>query len=76
VQQLTLVSRPDAGRPLRIFVANRMSIQDQLREIRYFLYSQAFADGLRTTLAILVPAVAGYYEGRFEDGMSLSLGAL
>jgi YccS/YhfK family integral membrane protein len=53
-----------------------MPIKDQFREIRYFLYSQAFADGLRTTLAILIPAMAGYYEGRFEDGMSLSLGAL
>ncbi|TCJ12489.1 hypothetical protein EPD60_14535 [Flaviaesturariibacter flavus] len=51
-------------------------IQDQFRELRYFLYSQAFADGLRTTLAILVPAIAGYYQGQFEAGMTLSLGAL
>jgi YccS/YhfK family integral membrane protein len=51
-------------------------IQDQFRELRYFLYSQAFADGLRTTMAILLPSMAGYYEGHFEVGMTLSLGAL
>ncbi|GAB4091298.1 FUSC family membrane protein [Flaviaesturariibacter terrae] len=46
------------------------------QEVRYFLYSQAFADGLRTTVAILVPALAGFYSGHFELGMTLSLGAL
>lgn len=46
------------------------------REIRYFLYSQAFADGFRTTLAILVPAMTGFYTGQMALGMNLSLGAL
>jgi uncharacterized membrane protein (TIGR01666 family) len=46
------------------------------REIRYFLNSQAFADGFRTTLAILIPSLTGFYFGQFETGMTLSLGAL
>ncbi|RYZ19511.1 MAG: hypothetical protein EOO16_19735 [Chitinophagaceae bacterium] len=53
-----------------------LPLRFERREIRYFLYSQAFADGLRTTVAILVPALAGFYTGRFELGMTLSLGAL
>ncbi|RYZ20781.1 MAG: hypothetical protein EOO16_15500 [Chitinophagaceae bacterium] len=68
--------QPGARWPQRIFASVMPSIQDQFRELRYFLYSQAFADGLRTTLAILVPALAGFYEGQLEAGMSLSLGAL
>ncbi|RYY90795.1 MAG: hypothetical protein EOO15_01085 [Chitinophagaceae bacterium] len=46
------------------------------QEIRYFLYSQAFSDGLRTTVAILVPALAGHFLGDIELGLTLSLGAL
>ncbi|GAA4324423.1 FUSC family membrane protein [Flaviaesturariibacter amylovorans] len=48
----------------------------QAREFRYFLYSQAFADGLRTTVAVLLPALVGSFYGQFETGMTLSLGAL
>jgi len=48
----------------------------QIHEARYFLYSQAFADGLRTTVAILIPAVAGAYFGFFQTGITLALGAL
>ena len=53
-----------------------LPLRFERREVRYFLYSQAFADGLRTTLAILLPAMAGFYGGQFKLGMTLSLGAL
>ena len=46
------------------------------RELHYFFYSQAFADGLRITLAILLPAlVLGRYN-LIDAGLSVSLGAL
>jgi YccS/YhfK family integral membrane protein len=51
-------------------------MQKQAAEIRYFLFSQAFADGLRITFAILLPAMAGYYFGFFLIGLTVSLGAL
>ena len=46
------------------------------RELQYFLYSQAFADGFRTTFAILIPALVGLYTGYFQTGLTLSLGAM
>ncbi|RYY91555.1 MAG: hypothetical protein EOO11_22540, partial [Chitinophagaceae bacterium] len=55
---------------------NPIPLRFERREIRYFLYSQAFADGLRTTVAILVPALLGLYTDRLDIGMTLSLGAL
>jgi YccS/YhfK family integral membrane protein len=51
-------------------------MQGQAKEIKYFLYSQAFADGLRATLAILAPALLGYFFGYFTIGISISLGAM
>jgi uncharacterized membrane protein (TIGR01666 family) len=48
----------------------------QGKEIRYFLYGQSFADGFRTTFAILFPAVLGNYLGFFEIGLTVSLGAM
>src|SRR5688572_6741237 len=50
-------------------------MQNQVREIRYFFYSQAFADGMRTTFAVLLPALIASYLNVFEAGMALSLGA-
>lgn len=46
------------------------------REIQYFLYSQSFADGFRTTFAILLPALLGSYFNFFEAGLTVSLGAM
>src|SRR5687767_10000113 len=46
------------------------------KEIRYFLYSQQFADGLRITAAILLPAIVALYLGYFELGFAMSLGAV
>lgn len=51
-------------------------MRKQAREVQYFLYSQAFADGSRTTLAILLPALTGSYLGYFQAGMTMALGAL
>lgn len=48
----------------------------QVREVRYFLSGQHFSDGLRITLAILIPSVVFYQFGRFETGLPISLGAL
>jgi uncharacterized membrane protein (TIGR01666 family) len=45
-------------------------------EISYFLFSQAFADGLRMTFAVLLPALLGFQNGWFAEGLALSLGAL
>ncbi len=51
-------------------------MQRQAREIRYFFFSQAFADGLRTTFAILLPALVAFYFNIVDLGMTISLGAL
>src|SRR5215207_4249074 len=46
------------------------------REIQYFFYSQAFADGFRITFAILLPALTGLYFNLFNAGLTISLGAM
>jgi uncharacterized membrane protein (TIGR01666 family) len=51
-------------------------MQHQAREIKYFFYSQAFADGFRTSFAILLPALLGVYFNFFQIGLTISLGCL
>lgn len=46
------------------------------RQISYFLSSQYFSDGLRITLAILLPSLVLAQFGQLQTGMALSLGAL
>src|ERR1044072_5077002 len=53
-----------------------MNFPKKATEIRYFFYSQAFADGLRASFAILSPALAGLWFGYFETGLTISLGAM
>lgn len=58
-----------------------MTLQESLtpksvKDVRYFFYSQAFADGFRATVAILLPALLGSYLGYFETGLTISLGAM
>lgn len=48
----------------------------KFKDVQYFFYSQALADGLRATMAILLPALIGSYTGHFEFGLSVSLGAM
>ena len=48
----------------------------QSHKIRYFLFSQYLADGVRITLEIVIPAIVFSYLGHLEIGIALSLGAL
>lgn len=48
----------------------------KFRQVQYFFYSQAFTDGLRATIAILLPALIGSYTGHFDIGLTVSLGAM
>lgn len=49
--------------------------EEQRREARFFFFSQYFADGLRITLEILLPALIFSYFGHFETGLIVSMGA-
>jgi uncharacterized membrane protein (TIGR01666 family) len=51
-------------------------MRKEAREIRYFLFSQYFSDGLRITLGVLLPSLLFAYYGQFKIGLILSLGAL
>ncbi|CCH56692.1 Inner membrane protein yccS [Fibrisoma limi BUZ 3] len=51
-------------------------MKEQLRKIRYFLFGQHFSDGVRITLAILIPAMVLSQFGLFDIGLTISLGAL
>jgi uncharacterized membrane protein YccC len=46
------------------------------RDLSYFFFSQHFSDGLRTTLAILLPALVGAQWGEFAAGITISTGAV
>ncbi|MEO6836855.1 MAG: FUSC family membrane protein [Ginsengibacter sp.] len=49
---------------------------ERFRQIRYFLFSQYLADGIRITMEIVIPAFVFSLLGHLEIGLSLSLGAL
>ncbi|MDP4283294.1 MAG: FUSC family membrane protein [Bacteroidota bacterium] len=49
---------------------------ERTQQIRYFLFSQYLADGIRVTLEIIIPAVVFSYLGNFETGITISLGAV
>ncbi len=51
-------------------------MRKNLREAHYFFYSQAFADGFRATIVIVLPALIGSYLNHFETGLTISLGAM
>ncbi len=46
------------------------------RQINYFLSSQYFSNGLRTTLSILLPSLVLAQFGQLPTGMAMSIGAL
>ncbi len=46
------------------------------RRLHYFFFGQNFADGLRTTVAILLPALLGAQWGQLEAGITVSTGAV
>jgi uncharacterized membrane protein (TIGR01666 family) len=49
---------------------------ERSKQIRYFLFSQYFSDGVRITLEIIIPALLFAYLGQLETGLLLSLGSL
>ncbi|UYZ62964.1 FUSC family membrane protein [Hymenobacter weizhouensis] len=51
-------------------------MNDRVRSVFYFFFTQEFSDGLRTTLAVLLPSLAAASVGRLPDGLPVSLGAL
>lgn len=46
------------------------------RDIKGFFHSQYFTDGLRITFGVLLPSLVFVQFGKFDVGISLSLGAL
>jgi uncharacterized membrane protein (TIGR01666 family) len=46
------------------------------KEIRSFLFSQYFSDGLRMSSGIILPSIIALQFSRFDLGIALSLGAL
>lgn len=51
-------------------------MNDRSQHIRYFLFSQYLADGVRTTLEIILPVIICAQFGRMDIGFSIALGAL
>jgi uncharacterized membrane protein (TIGR01666 family) len=49
---------------------------ERSQQIRYFLFSQYFSDGIRITLEIIIPAILFSWLGQLETGLALSIGAL
>jgi len=47
-------------------------MRKKLREAHYFFYSQAFADGFRATVVIVLPALIGSYLNYFQTGLIIS----
>ena len=58
------------------YALTQVVMQHQAREIKYFFYSQAFADGFRTSFGILLPALLGAYLDFFQIGLTVSLGCM
>lgn len=49
---------------------------NQSREIKSFIFSQYFADGLRITFGVLLPSLLFYQLDQLSIGLTISLGAL
>ncbi len=49
---------------------------NQTREIKNFIFSQYFADGVRISLGVLLPALLFAQAGHLDTGIILSLGAI
>ncbi|MCC3154903.1 FUSC family membrane protein [Hymenobacter sp. BT770] len=48
----------------------------QTRSLQYFFFGQNFSDGVRTTVAILLPALLLAQLGHFDAGLTVSTGAV
>lgn len=53
-----------------------MFLMNQSREIKSFIFSQYFSDGLRITFGVLLPSLVFYNLGLLSVGLTISLGAL
>ncbi len=53
-----------------------MNLTGPQRQLQYFFFGQHFSDGLRTTVAVLLPALVGAQTGWFAQGLLASTGAL
>ncbi|MBO0357236.1 FUSC family protein [Hymenobacter sp. BT186] len=51
-------------------------MSQRTRQLQYFFFSQDFSDGLRITLAVLLPGVLFGWLGHLDIGIDLALGAL
>ena len=51
-------------------------MNQQTRRLQYFFSGQHFSDGVRTTVAILLPAVLLGQWGHFAEGLTISTGAV
>src|SRR5690606_25298882 len=49
---------------------------NQTREIKSFIFSQYFSDGLRITFGVLLPSLIFYQMDLLSLGLTISLGAL
>ncbi len=55
---------------------NAATMNRQAQAIRYFFFSQYFSDGLRITLALLLPSLLFAHYNEFPAGLTVSLGAV
>lgn len=62
--------------PAPIFSLQTADMNQQTREIKYFLFSEYFSDGLRVTLGVLLPSLFFAWQEQLETGLVVSLGAL
>jgi len=51
-------------------------LMNQTREIKSFIFSQYFSDGLLITFGVLLPSLIFYHFNQIEIGITISLGAL
>ena len=63
-------------RVLCISVFFRQTMEVSSRHLKQFLFSQYLADGIRTTVQVIIPAVVFAQFGHLEEGITISLGAL
>ncbi|AKQ45020.1 membrane protein [Rufibacter radiotolerans] len=51
-------------------------MNNKVRELQSFFYSQNFYDGIRTTIGVLIPSLLMAYLGHLQWGIAMSLGAI
>jgi len=61
---------------LRFSARSFSRMNTQTRRLQYFFFGQNFSDGVRTTVAILLPALLLNHWGLFEMGLTVSTGAV